>query len=40
MLGLIVQRVLGDEVLTSRWNELPEVLTDLLLEGLTSGKPM
>ncbi len=40
MLGLIVQRVLGDEVLTSRWDDLPEVLTDLLLEGLTPGKPM
>ena len=38
MLGLIVQRVLGDEVLTSRWTELPEMLTDLLLEGLTPGK--
>ncbi len=34
ILGLIVQRLLGDEVLTSRWDDLPEVLTDLLLEGL------
>ncbi|QBD77125.1 TetR/AcrR family transcriptional regulator [Ktedonosporobacter rubrisoli] len=32
--GLLVIQLLGDEVIASRWEELPEVLTTLLLDGL------
>jgi TetR/AcrR family fatty acid metabolism transcriptional regulator len=33
-LGLIVMRILGDPQIERRWNELPDVLADLLLEGM------
>ncbi len=33
-LGLLVLRVLGDEALQTRWNELPEVLAALIFDGL------
>ncbi len=32
--GLIIQNILGDPVLEAQWDELPDFLTDLLLEGL------
>lgn len=34
VLGLLVQLMLGDEELRTRWHELPEVLAGLILEGL------
>jgi hypothetical protein len=30
--------LLGDEVIAQRWEELPEVLTSLLFDGLQPGK--
>ncbi|GEM45481.1 TetR/AcrR family transcriptional regulator [Deinococcus cellulosilyticus] len=33
ILGLLIQRVMEDPVLTSVWNDLPDVVTDLLLPG-------
>ena len=38
VLGLILQRIMGDETLESKWDELPDVLVDLLLDGLTGSK--
>jgi hypothetical protein len=32
--GMLVIRILGDEPLLSRWNDMPEVLSQLLFEGL------
>lgn len=37
ILGLLLQRVLGDETLEASWAELPELLADLLLGGLLEG---
>jgi AcrR family transcriptional regulator len=34
MMGLAMQRVMGDEILTTTWDALPEILADLLLNGL------
>jgi TetR/AcrR family fatty acid metabolism transcriptional regulator len=34
MLGLIVQFMMGDDVLESEWDTLPEFLADLLMNGL------
>jgi len=34
LLGLLVLQLLGDEEITTRWQELPEVLTTLLFDGL------
>jgi AcrR family transcriptional regulator len=33
-LGLLVQRVIGDEQLQTHWDELPDLLTTILLDGL------
>jgi TetR/AcrR family transcriptional regulator, fatty acid metabolism regulator protein len=38
LLGLLTLQLLGDEVIARRWEELPEVLTSLLFDGLQSGK--
>ena len=35
ILGLLVQRALGDEMLAAAWDELPDELAGLLLNGLT-----
>ncbi|PNY79871.1 TetR/AcrR family transcriptional regulator [Deinococcus koreensis] len=35
MLGAIVQRVLYDDVLEAHWDDFPDLLTDVLLSGLT-----
>jgi AcrR family transcriptional regulator len=35
-LGLILQYIMGDKTLQSRWDELPEYLTDLILDGMGS----
>jgi AcrR family transcriptional regulator len=34
LLGLLTMQLLGDEVIAARWEELPEVLTTLLFDGL------
>lgn len=36
-LGLVVLRLLGDRQLESQWNDVPELLTTLLLDGLLPG---
>jgi AcrR family transcriptional regulator len=35
-IGLMILRFLGDNVLASEWNELPEALVDLLFNGLSA----
>ncbi len=37
-IGLMILRILGDEALVDRWDEMPEVLVDLLFEGLSAGQ--
>jgi AcrR family transcriptional regulator len=34
LLGLLTTQLLGDETIAARWEELPEVLTTMLFEGL------
>ena len=34
LFGLLTTQLLGDEVIATRWEELPEVLTTLLFDGL------
>lgn len=36
LFGLLTTQLLGDEVIATRWEELPEVLTTLLFDGLES----
>jgi AcrR family transcriptional regulator len=38
LLGLLTLQLLGDEVIAQRWEDLPEVLTTLLFDGLQPGK--
>ena len=38
VLGLIVERIIGDQVLASQWDELPNFLTDLILHGIEGNK--
>jgi AcrR family transcriptional regulator len=38
LFGLLTFQLLGDEVIAQRWEELPEVLTSLLFDGLQPGK--
>jgi len=38
LLGLLTLQLLGDEMIAQRWEELPEVLTSLLFDGLQQGK--
>jgi AcrR family transcriptional regulator len=33
-IGLMILRILGDEMLASHWDDVPEVLVDLLFDGL------
>jgi AcrR family transcriptional regulator len=35
-LGLLVLRILGDELLQSKWDDLPEALATILFDGLSS----
>jgi AcrR family transcriptional regulator len=37
ILGLLTLQFLGDEIIAQRWEELPEVLTSLLFDGLQPG---
>ncbi len=39
VLGLILEHIMGDETLQSRWDELPDFLTDLILSGIGSDTP-
>jgi TetR/AcrR family fatty acid metabolism transcriptional regulator len=34
ILGLILEYTMGDKTLESQWDELPDVITDMILEGL------
>jgi TetR/AcrR family fatty acid metabolism transcriptional regulator len=36
VIGLILQYIMGDKTLESAWDELPDVLTDMILDGLES----
>jgi hypothetical protein len=36
VLGLIMAHIIGDETAASKWDELPDFLADLLMDGLTS----
>jgi len=38
VLGTIVQRVLHDDLLESRWDDLPALLADVALHGLKGGR--
>lgn len=38
LFGLLTTQLLGDEVIATRWEELPEVLTTLLFDGLHPGE--
>ena len=38
VLGLIVEHIMGDQTLESMWDELPDFLTDMILDGLGSDK--
>jgi len=38
ILGLLVIQLLGDEEIAARWQDLPEVLTTLLFDGLYAGR--
>lgn len=35
--GLLVLRIFGDEPLQSGWEEVPEALTTMILDGLSAG---
>lgn len=37
VLGLMVEHILGDPVLQTRWDELPDLLTDLIASGMEGG---
>ena len=38
VVGIILQYIIGDKTLESAWEELPDVLTDMILDGLESDK--
>jgi AcrR family transcriptional regulator len=38
VLGLIVELIMGDQALESKWDELPDFLTDMILDGIGSDK--
>ncbi len=38
VLGLIVEHIIGDQTLESQWDELPDFLTDMILDGLGGNK--
>jgi len=39
VLGLVLLRLMGDSELQNRWNEIPAVVTEILLKGLVKGGP-
>jgi AcrR family transcriptional regulator len=38
-LGLIMLRLIGDEYLISQWDQLPDLITNIVLDGIAQGKP-
>ena len=38
VLGLNLEHIMGDKTLEAKWNELPDFLTDMILDGLASDK--
>ncbi|MEP7291447.1 MAG: TetR/AcrR family transcriptional regulator [Chloroflexota bacterium] len=38
MLGIIIERMMGDQTLATQWDDLPDFLTDLILDGIGSDK--
>jgi hypothetical protein len=38
VLGLILQHIMGDKTLEAKWDELPDFLTDMILDGIGSDK--
>lgn len=36
VLGLILEYIMGDKTLEAKWDELPDFLTDMILDGLVS----
>lgn len=36
--GLIVQNIMGDTTLAAQWEQLPDLLTDLIMNGLNSAQ--
>ena len=39
ILGLLLQRIIGDEVLEAEWDALPGLVADLLVDGLEGERP-
>ena len=38
VLGLILQYIMGGKTLEAKWDELPDFLTDMILDGIGSDK--
>jgi TetR/AcrR family fatty acid metabolism transcriptional regulator len=38
ILGLLIMRIMGDQSLDTHWDTLPDVLTDLVVDGLEGGQ--
>ena len=38
VLGLIVEYIMGDQILESKWDELPDFLTNMIFDGLGGDK--
>ena len=38
VLGLILEHIMGDKTLEAKLDELPDFLTDMILDGLASDK--
>ena len=38
VLGLIMEHIIGDQTLETKWDELPDFLTDMILDGLGRDK--
>jgi hypothetical protein len=38
VLGLIVERIIGDQTLEAQWDELPDFLTSMILDGMRGDK--
>lgn len=39
VMGLMLQHMMGDKTLEARWDELPDFLADLILNGIRSQEP-
>jgi hypothetical protein len=37
LVGLLVMRILGDDILLSRWDDVPETIASLIFDGLKPG---